>query len=203
MSEEPTIVDVIRHGEPVGGSKYRGWIDDPLSDKGWAQMRAAVEGRDEWERIVSSDLSRCAEFAREVGERLSVPVELDEGFREVGFGRWEGRTAKELLAADPDGVAAFWRDPLRNTPEGAESLSAFHARVTGAWSRLLERHQGRRVLLVGHAGMMRILALNAVGMPLESFYRFDPRNASMVRIRVDSGRHGEHYHQMVFAGPEL
>jgi len=201
MNEEPTIVDVIRHGEPRGGSKYRGWIDDPLSERGWAQMRAAVAGAEGWERIVSSDLSRCAEFAHEVGERLGLPVELDEGFREVGFGTWEGRTAEELLASDPEGVSAFWRDPLRNTPEGGEPLSAFHARVTGAWSRLLVRHAGRRVLLVGHAGMMRILLLNALAMPLDSFYRFDPRNASMVRIRVDGGRHGERYHQLVFPGP--
>ena len=37
-----TTIDLIRHGEPVGGRKYRGQIDDPLSDKGWTQMRQAV-----------------------------------------------------------------------------------------------------------------------------------------------------------------
>ena len=34
----PTTIDLIRHGEPVGGSKYRGQTDDPLSEKGWAQI---------------------------------------------------------------------------------------------------------------------------------------------------------------------
>ena len=203
MNDDPTLIDIIRHGEPVGGSKYRGWVDDPLSDKGWAQMRAAVEGRDEWTRIVSSDLSRCAAFAREVGERLSLPVALDEGFREVAFGSWEGRTSKELMADDPEGAAAFWRDPVNNTPEGAEPLTTFRDRVLGAWERLLERHAGERVLLVGHAGMMRILLLNALAMPIEGFYHLDPRNASMARIRVDTGRHGEHYHQLVFPGPTV
>ena len=37
-----TTIDLIRHGEPVGGRKYRGQTDDPLSEKGWAQMWAAV-----------------------------------------------------------------------------------------------------------------------------------------------------------------
>ena len=203
MNDEPTIVDLIRHGEPVGGSKYRGWVDDPLSEKGWAQMRAAVEGRDGWTRIVSSDLSRCAAFAQEVGERLGLPVELDQGFREVAFGSWEGRSSKELMESDPEGTAAFWRDPVNNTPEGAEPLIAFRERVVGAWNRLLERHAGERVLLVGHAGMMRILLLNALEMPIEGFYHIDPRNAAMVRIRVDTGRHGEHYHQLVFPGPAV
>ena len=38
----PTLIDMIRHGEPVGGRRYRGQIDDPLSEKGWRQMWAAV-----------------------------------------------------------------------------------------------------------------------------------------------------------------
>ena len=37
------IIDLIRHGEPQGGPRYRGdGIDDPLSDKGWRQMWDAV-----------------------------------------------------------------------------------------------------------------------------------------------------------------
>lgn len=199
--EQPTIIDILRHGEPVGGSRYRGQIDDPLSEKGWLQMRTAVQGRDEWQQIVSSDLARCADFARELGGRLAVDVELEPAFREVGFGRWEGKSASELLAEDPEGTAAFWRDPINNTPPGAEPLPVFHQRVISAWQSLLERHRGKHLLLVGHAGMMRILLLHALGLPLESFYRFDPRNASMVRLRVDSGRYGEAYHQLVFNGP--
>ena len=37
-----TTIDLIRHGEPVGGRKYRGQTDDPLSEKGWEQMWKAV-----------------------------------------------------------------------------------------------------------------------------------------------------------------
>lgn len=202
MTDKTTIIDIIRHGEPVGGSKYRGQIDDPLSEKGWRQMRAAVAGRDEWQHVVSSDLCRCADFACELAGRLAIDVELEPGFREVGFGSWEGKSASELLAEDPEGVAAFWRDPINNTPPGAEPLSVFQQRIVHAWQRLLDRHAGRHLLLVGHAGMMRILLLNALDLHLGSFYHFDPRNAGIVRIRVDSGRHGEAYHQVVFSGPE-
>jgi alpha-ribazole phosphatase len=201
MTEQTTIIDILRHGEPVGGSRYRGHIDDPLSEKGWQQMRTAVAGRDEWQHIVSSDLSRCAAFARELGGKLALDVELEPAFRELAFGSWEGKSASELLAEDPEGTAAFWRDPINNTPPGAEPLRDFRQRITTAWQGLLERHAGKHLLLVGHAGMMRILLLHALGLPLESFYRFDPRNASIVRIRVDGGRHGEAYHQLVFPGP--
>ncbi len=198
-----TIIDIIRHGEPEGGSKYRGHVDDPLSERGWAQMRAAVEGRDEWQQIVTSDLSRCAAFAEEVGGRLAIPVEQTDRFREIGFGDWEGMTAKEILAQDEAALSAFWRDPLSNTPPNAEPLADFYRRIGNAWDQMLANHGGKRILLVGHAGMMRILLLKALSMPLESFYRFDPRNATIVRIRVDSGRHGEAYSQLVFEGPSI
>ena len=42
MSTE-TIIDLIRHGEPVGGQRLRGAQDDPLSALGWQQMRESVD----------------------------------------------------------------------------------------------------------------------------------------------------------------
>ena len=203
MSHETTIIDIIRHGEPEGGSKYRGHIDDPLSERGWAQMRAAVEGRNEWQQIVTSDLSRCAAFADEVADSLSIPVESSAQFRELNFGDWEGMTAKEIMAKDEAALSAFWQDPHNNTPPNAELLADFQQRIDSAWDAMIGNHGGKHILLVGHAGMMRILLLKALGMSLDGFYRFDPRNATIIRIRVDSGRHGEAYSQLVFEGPAI
>ena len=203
MKEQTTIIDIIRHGEPKGGSRYRGHIDDPLSDRGWAQMRTAVDGRNEWQQIVTSDLSRCAAFADEVGKKLSIPVEKTDQFREIEFGDWEGMTAKEILMQDEAALSAFWKDPLNNTPPNAEPLADFYQRIDSAWEKMLSDHAGKHILLVGHAGMMRILLLKALGMTLDGFYRFDPRNATIIRIRVDSGRHGESYTQLVFEGPQI
>lgn len=203
MSNETTIIDIIRHGEPEGGSKYRGQIDDPLSDRGWAQMRAAVAGRSGWQQIITSDLSRCAAFATELGERLAIPVEQTAQFREVGFGDWEGLTASEIMARDEAALFAFWQNPLDNTPPHGEPLALFSQRIASVWEAMLRDHGGKHILLVGHAGMMRILLLQALGMPLEEFYRFDPRNATIVRLRVDSGRHGESYTQLVLEGPVI
>ena len=61
-----TTIDLIRHGEPVGGSKYRGQTDDPLSEKGWEQMRAAVGDHRPWEAILTSPLARCRAFAEKL-----------------------------------------------------------------------------------------------------------------------------------------
>ncbi|HHO59588.1 MAG TPA: histidine phosphatase family protein, partial [Thiotrichales bacterium] len=61
-----TCIDVIRHGEPEGGRRYRGHsVDDPLTEKGWLQMRSAVPENPPWQHIISSPLVRCLDFSRE------------------------------------------------------------------------------------------------------------------------------------------
>jgi len=179
-----TIVDLLRHGEPVGGRRYRGQIDDPLSEKGWDQMRAAVLPEDRWDVIYSSPLLRCADFARELSENRGLPVNVDDRLKEIGFGSWEGRTADELRARNPECIEQFWRDPSGNRPEGAEPLDRFAARVSDAWRDILEANPARRILIVGHAGITRLIMTLVLGTPLNNLFRIQVDNAGMTRIRV-------------------
>ncbi len=180
-----TLIDLLRHGEPVGGSKYRGQTDDPLSERGWAQMRAAVGDHRPWDAILSSPLSRCRAFSEELAARHGLPLEFDERLMEIGFGAWEGRTAEELMHDDPDRLARFWLDPLNNAPPGAEPLARFRERIDGVWEDVLARHRGRHVLVVCHAGVIRLCVARALDMPLDRLFRIQVPNAGLTRVRVD------------------
>lgn len=185
MNDQTTVIDLIRHGEPVGGSKYRGQIDDPLSEKGWRQMREAVGDHKPWQAIVSSPLSRCAEFARELAQRHALPLSFDDRFKEIGFGAWEGKTKDQITASDPTALFEFYFDPVRNTPPGAEPLIRFQERIATAWTELIERHAGQHILLVGHAGVIRMVIRHVLDVPLERVFRINVPNASISRIRID------------------
>lgn len=186
MLDKVTTIDLIRHGEPVGGNKYRGQLDDPLSEKGWAQMRAAVGEHCPWDAIVSSTLSRCAAFASELAQRHTLPLELDARLMEIGFGEWEGRTAEQVTAQDPALLRRFWLDPLNNVPPGAELLIAFRDRVIPAWDEILTRHRGKHILIVGHAGVIRMVVRHVLDMPLQCVFRLAVPHAGITRIRVES-----------------
>lgn len=183
-----TTVDLMRHGEPVGGRRYRGQIDDPLSEKGWAQMRAAVGDTVPWMHIVSSPLLRCRAFAETLAGRHGLPLALDERLKEVGFGEWEGRSAAEIEQDAPGTLARFKADPVNARPAGAEPLVEFHARVATALEDLLVQHAGQHVLLVGHAGVMRMALAWALHIPLEHAYRIEVATASLTRLRFEAGR---------------
>jgi len=183
------IVDLLRHGEPVGGRRYRGQTDDPLSDKGWKQMWTAVAGQQPWQVIVTSTLSRCREFAWALGESAAIPVCDDARFREISFGAWEGLTAAEVCADDPDRLNNYLNDPVNHAPPDAEPLADFYSRVVDGWEALLREHDGKQVLIVAHAGVIRAVTAHILGMPGENLYRLQVANAAISRIRMDAGRH--------------
>lgn len=181
-------LDLMRHGEPVGGRRYRGQSDDPLSEKGWSQMREAVGDAAPWTRIVSSPLARCRAFAETLAERHALPLVLDPRLREVGFGVWEGKNAAEIETAWPGHLARFKADPLAARPAGAEALDVFHARVRAALDELVAAQAEQHVLLVGHAGVLRMALAWALHMPLENAYRVEVASASLTRLRFEDGR---------------
>lgn len=197
---QKTTVDLIRHGEPVGGVRYRGHKDDPLSETGWTQMRAAVRGETPWQTVVSSPLLRCREFAEDLARRLGVPLIVDDQFREMSFGDWEGLLPEVVQERYPQQLSAYWRDPLGQTPPNAEPLIDFHARVRAAWEKLLDRHASEHLLLVAHGGVIRMILCEVLGIPIERLMSIETPFANRSRVRVLANGKGERWHCLVHHG---
>jgi alpha-ribazole phosphatase/probable phosphoglycerate mutase len=183
-----TTLDLLRHGEPVGGRKYRGQIDDPLSEKGWAQMRDTVGDAAPWTRVVSSPMARCRYFAESLAERHALPLFFDSRLKEVGFGEWEGLAAADIEARWPGALERFKRDPVAARPTGAEPLEDFRARVGATLDELTATCPGEHLLLVGHAGVVRMALAWTLQLSLGNAYRIEVASASLTRLHIDSGR---------------
>jgi len=186
-----TLLDYLRHGEPEGGSKYRGHsIDDPLSEKGWAQMRASTAEIHGWSRILTSPMQRCRTFAEWLGEQRGLPVELIDSLKEVGFGSWEGATRRQLLDERADEYHAFYADPVNNRPAGAESLHDFGARVARVYEDVASAYCGEHLLIVAHAGVIRATLGHVIQAPPMNWYRAAVDNAALSRFAHD-GQHSK------------
>ena len=183
-----TLIDLIRHGEPVGGRRYRGQQDDALSEKGWDQMWQSVGNRNDWQQIVTSPLQRCHDFAHAFGERHGVPVQSEPRFAEVGFGEWEGKTRAELDDLAQGQVARFYQDPVNNRPAGAEPLEDFVGRVSNGLTAMLADYPGQSVLVVTHAGVIRAILSCVLVMPSAAMYRINVANAGITRLVTDRER---------------
>lgn len=181
------LIDLMRHGEPVGGRCYRGQLDDPLSDTGWRQMWRAVGAGCPWGHVYSSPLRRCSEFAAALATRHGLGLTVDNRLMEVGFGEWEGHTRQDLLRSDPGVLERFYADPVRQRPRGAEPLDRFRNRVVAAWQEVLQRRDDRSVIIVAHAGTIRAVVSHVLDIPLKHMYRLNISNAGITRVRVRTG----------------
>lgn len=197
-----TLIDLMRHGEPVGGIRYRGQIDDPLSDTGWRQMRAALGKERPWDLIISSPLSRCLAFAEDLSRDSGLPLEIDARLQEIGFGEWQGKTREEITQYDPGLVQRFYRDPTTYRPDGAEGLAEFRSRIVEAVNDILNRHSGQHILVICHAGTIRMVLGHILDIPLSNLFRIKVANARLTRIEY--AEQGEEFlGQLVFHGGTL
>jgi len=184
LSCEPALeVDLLRHGEPVGGQRYRGdGVDDPLSETGWRQMWAAVDSERTWRRVLSSPLRRAREFAEAVAVQRGISCEVDGRWREIGMGAWEGLTREQAQAADARAYAAYYRDPVAGRPAGAESLEALRMRVAEALDGL---DGDGPLLVVAHAVVIRAAIAHAVQGSAAAMMRIPVPYAGLTRLHRD------------------
>ena len=197
-----TTIDLLRHGDVEGGKKYRGQLDDPLSELGWQQLRTVTKNKQNWQHIITSPLKRCAEFSDELAQSLKLPVKHESEFKEVSFGLWEGKTADELLKAEPENIKRYWNDPLQETPPHGENLLRFEKRILAAWKKILNDYKGSHILLVSHAGVMRIILCHILGMPLTELFKLDIGLAKASRIQIEHAE-GEAWPRLIFHGSDF
>lgn len=185
VAAQARLVDLLRHGEAAGGACFRGSRDDPLTERGWAQLRVATaaeveSGRAPWDAVVCSPALRCAAFATELAARLGLPLTQVADLRERHFGDWEGRGAAELPEAE---LAAFWADPIGFSPPGAEDFRVFQRRVCAAWEGILSA-PAAHPLVVAHGGVVRVIVGEVLRMPAEALLLLEVPHACRSRIRL-------------------
>jgi len=153
-------------------------------------MHAAVTAG-AWQRIVTSPLIRCRQFAEQCAAEWQVPVHVEHGFRELDFGEWEGCEVARVWSEDRERAQAYFSDPGQGGPPGGEPTAAFARRTAAAWDRTLLEYRGEHLLLVQHGGTIRALLTHVLAMPLSSLQRFDVPYAALSRICVHHSSRGD------------
>lgn len=152
-----TVVGLLRHGQTNWNIDFRlqGVTDIPLNETGIEQARVAgeviaksAEQGHVWDLILSSPLSRARDTAVMVGEAAGIPgVSIEELLLERSFGEAEGLSHEEWKARYSD----------TNHVPGGETLEQLEARAWILLQRLLDHHEGKRVLTVSHGALIRTL----------------------------------------------
>jgi len=172
-----TRLYIIRHGQVVNHHEYRynGHFDVDITPLGVAQMERVAEflTAHPVDAVYSSDLVRAARGAEIICSAIgTTPVPVPE-LRELHLGRWEGLTRAEAAERFPEEADFRFRDLATGKVKGGESLVDLASRVLPAIEGIIERHRGRRVCVVAHGGVNRVVLTDAMGLPIENFFRIE------------------------------
>ncbi len=153
-------------------------------------MAAAVKQHKGWDLVISSPLQRCRTFAEEFCSQNDIPLKLDERWREIDFGVWEGQKISKVWSEYPNEVRMYFFQPGSYTPPAAETVGDAKNRIINAYNDLLNLYSGKHLLVIQHGGTTRLLLTHILNSPLASATRFDVSYASLTRIRISSSPEG-------------
>lgn len=188
---------LVRHGETYWNEEKRiqgGDSDIGLNDTGLEQARrlAAFLGKKSIIAILSSPLQRAVATAEVIASHHRLPVEIEQGLRELKVGELEGMFISDLGTTFSQFLLQWWQDEGAMKLPNGESLAELQQRAWKVVERLLERHKtslehnkDTTVVVVSHYFVILVIILRALNLPLECFAKFtvDPGGVSILEFR--------------------
>ncbi|MGO9312001.1 MAG: DVU_1551 family NTP transferase [Syntrophobacteraceae bacterium] len=168
---------LVRHGaiqSPVDPKRFIGQLDLPLTEEGFLQAERLAEGlRDtSLSAVFCSDLKRSVQTAQIIAKPHHISCIPKRELREISLGRWEGLTFDEVRRRHPEEFHARGLDIVHFRPGEGESFLDCTFRVIPAFYETLTSTRGN-ILIVGHAGVNRIILSQALGRSLADLFEID------------------------------
>ena len=146
-------------------------------------------------RMLSSPARRCRQTAMPIAAALGMQgrdVELDERLMEIDYGAWDGLTAEECRARDPELRAAWEADPYATRCPGGESGADVALRAFAILEPLeawLAEDRARCAIVVAHNHVNRLRLCALLGWPMREYRDRlvqDPAGYSLIGLGGDT-----------------
>ena len=184
-----TRVLLLRHGAAEGSKEglFYGSTDAPLLPEGEAQVREAAARVKDWlmeseTTLYSSSLARSVKTGEILSDAMGLglkPVRVPD-ISELHLGDWEGETHAGLSEKEPERLAEHYRNFVHSKPPGGgECVAELAARVLPAYRGICAREKDNNVIICAHAAVNRVILCDALGAPLESFFRLEQDFAAL------------------------
>ncbi len=166
--DKQTIIGLLRHGKTVWNEEGRiqGRQDSSLSPAGQDQVHewGRFLGDYTIDRIIASDMGRVRETVAILQHYCKTPAVIwTPELREQSWGKWEGKTFKELKNEQSDELGAQVRAGWDFCPPGGESRKEVLERALQIIHKIIQQFPGQRLLIVSHEGIVKALIYHLAG----------------------------------------
>jgi broad specificity phosphatase PhoE len=168
---------LVRHGEThwnKDGLVQGGDSDIELNDTGLEQARklAAFLKNESVTVILSSPLRRAISTAEVIASHHQLPVEIEQGLKELKVGDLEGVAISNLRTTFSRFLLQWWQDGEAMKLPNGESLVDLQQRAWKVIEGLLEKHKDGIAVVVSHYFVTLAIILKALNLPLDYFTKF-------------------------------
>lgn len=166
---------LVRHATAQGNGRFQGQRNVSLAEAGRRELPLLVKKCSTYpvRVIYSSDLRRASKTAEAIAHEFGLEVKIRSALREMSFGRWEGLSWKQVTSRFPR-AARLWLEQFpQHTIPGAESFGSFKRRVVQEVRGIVRTNPGRCVVIVSHAGVIRVALARALGLPDRNLFRLE------------------------------
>lgn len=183
-------VFLARHGQTNWNQemRFQGREDIPLNETGRNQARrlAGRLGRENLSAVFTSPLSRARETAEIIVAGHGLLPQPVEGLGEIYFGRLEGKTYSEMSVDEQNAVDQWMANPETSVLPGGETFKFFRKRILKSFQELLDRARPEQnFVVVSHAGVIKVLVADLLGIPFSHFTRLKLSPSSLTAFLYD------------------
>ena len=194
MAETKTTIDLLRHGSLEKSGLFCAPPETKLNDSGLEAMSRNTTG-ESWHRIVSSPYLRCQIFAEQLVQTSDSQLDIENELRELDFGHWIGLSNEQVWQEFQALLELLWTNPLEFQAPGGESMIDFVDRIKHLWQQLIDVNRGENILLVTHAGVIRVILSLILDIPYQKTLAMQVDYAQRSRVIVyDDGVASLEYH---------
>lgn len=138
---------------------------------------AAIKTDRDYDRVISSPLSRCTQLA----DYLSFKYEKDARLQELHFGEWELQKWDSL---DREQLQTWSDDYINGAPPMGETLKDMQYRVLLTLEELVGQHPEGKILLITHAGVIRIILSYIMKLPLAEMFSIEVGYGELKKVTI-------------------
>ena len=176
---------MIRHGEIPSNvnNVYAGRSPEHLTEKGVRQAREVSAKLKEYEvdAIYSSPIQRALQTAQIISETKDMDLRIEEAFREIEMGPWEGMSEADVVKQYPDEWSIWCNRPANLKMEGRETLDELLSRVSAGIRGIKD---SGNVVIVTHVAIIRVLLLWHADKSLNLYKTIHIPNAGIFEIKI-------------------
>lgn len=172
------IIYIMRHAATTADNNGRilGRVDEPIlvSELEAVKSKAQVLEMKKLDLVITSPLLRAKQTAQAIAELLNLEIREHEDLIERDFGILNGLDWDEFCSKHPNEIKSNTKN-FQPELKNAETIEEVEERVKGAIEDLGQHYHHKKLLVVTHSGVIRIV--------LREFAHYSKQESRELQIR--------------------